>query len=108
MTLWRTYETEFEAAHHIKDHPKCGQIHGHSYYVKVWIGDHPTDTFFDFAQIKDSVEANIIKNYDHHDLGNTTCETIAMSIHNKLSLLWPIRKIKVQVKETSKFGVEID
>jgi len=108
MKIWRTYQTEFEAAHHIKEHPTCGTTHGHSYRVKVSVlGD--TATFVDFHRIKNATDSQLIQ-WDHSDLGDKTCEALVLDLTMAVEIYLfnqiNTGKVKVAINETSKFGVE--
>jgi 6-pyruvoyltetrahydropterin/6-carboxytetrahydropterin synthase len=110
--LWRRYETEFSAAHHIKDHPKCGRTHGHNYKV---IFDIEYDLeFLDFHDIKTQLDY-ILKEFDHKDLGNMTAENLAKQIvdnfaesifrkHERKLL----KSIRLTLYETEKFAVALE
>jgi 6-pyruvoyl-tetrahydropterin synthase len=54
-------EHVFNSAHYLPDHPKCGAIHGHTYYVRnVKIQYDEMDAFVDFGEVK-----KIIADWDH-------------------------------------------
>jgi len=105
--LWRVYgPVEFSAAHFIKGHPKCGIIHGHNYEVVVKAAYY-VDDWVDFGDIKATVE-NVIKDYDHRDLGNITSEELAERIVTKLLLaLDKCVGVKLTLRETKKFAVVV-
>lgn len=105
MLLLRGYKTAFEAAHYIEGHPHCGDKHGHSYHLNVYmIGE--SNEWVDFAKIKEDVESIIKKpNYDHHDLGNRTAETIASEIGDKLAVKGYSGEL--ELSETDKFSVKV-
>ncbi|MEX2514311.1 MAG: 6-carboxytetrahydropterin synthase [Cyclobacteriaceae bacterium] len=67
--LMITKKFNFEAAHHISNHPGlCREIHGHSYTLAVTLKgpiDPATDMIMDFKIIKKMVNAQIIKEQDH-------------------------------------------
>src|SRR5213594_5016282 len=60
--------TEYiDCAHHLPGHPKCGQLHGHTYQVDVSIeGDHAGGMLLDFADLKKAVR-DALAEYDHKD-----------------------------------------
>ena len=106
MKMWRTYETEISYAHYIKGHPKCGELHGHNAKIKVWV--EAIEDFLDFHEIADEVK-KVLKKYDHKNLGHFTCEDLAKAIYDELKKVYGIaRSIRVEVKETSKFGVVVE
>ncbi len=74
---------KFEAAHHLNNYEgQCANLHGHSYFGKVWIRGEIQDPGFviDFNEIKE-----IINLFDHQNLNdlqafenlNPTAENIA-------------------------------
>ena len=60
--------TEYiDSAHHLPGHPKCGQLHGHTYQVDVSVeGDHRGGMLVDFADLKLAVH-DVLAEYDHKD-----------------------------------------
>ena len=98
----RTYETVFHAAHYIKNHPKCGTTHGHTYSLKVYVD---IEGWIDFHDVKARVD-KVLEKYDHKDLGFATCEDIAENILKALRNVFPRAKwLQVELKETPEFGV---
>ena len=82
-----TYRTHFDAAHFIPGHPKCGQVHGHTYWLEVTF-EGPLDSskgwVIDSSIMKEEVESVVAK-FDHrliNDMGLTppTAELIASAI----------------------------
>ena len=105
METFRIYRTHFESAHYIEGHPKCGVKHGHSYNLKIKVhGD--LNEFLDFHDIKTNVEDLLDKKYDHRDLGNCTCETLAQQIQFELKEIFKAH-VDIELFETAKFGVGI-
>ena len=51
-------ELTFSAAHYLPGHPKCGVIHGHTFFVRNL--EVQTSKFVDFGVIKEA-----IRNFDH-------------------------------------------
>jgi 6-pyruvoyltetrahydropterin/6-carboxytetrahydropterin synthase len=100
----RLYKREFAAAHIIAGHPKCGRTHGHNYMLlaKVY-GD--SSKWLDFEEIKWIVDQLIDDRYDHRDIGDMTCEKLARQIQEQLSNSFKTR-VKIELWETGKFGVE--
>ena len=45
------------------------------------------------------------EHYDHRDMGNMTCESLARHLQEQLSILFNTR-VKIELWETGKFGVE--
>ena len=100
----RIYKREFAAAHIIAGHPKCGRQHGHNYTLLARVYGK-TEEWLDFDEIKRKVDGVIDERYDHRDLGNMTCETLARQLQEQLSNLFQTR-VKIELWETGKFGVE--
>ncbi|RLE67023.1 MAG: hypothetical protein DRJ38_00185 [Thermoprotei archaeon] len=100
----RIYKTYFHAAHRIEGHPKCGRTHGHTYHLEVVID---IDGWIDFHDVK-MLTWEVVKWYDHEDLGNMTCEQLALCILRKLWTVFPkANEITVRLFETPEFGVEV-
>ena len=100
----RLYRREFAAAHIIAGHPKCGRMHGHNYMLLVKVYGRSSE-WLDFEEIKRRVDQLVNEKYDHRDLGNMTCETMARHIQEQLSNSFSNR-VKIELWETGKFGVE--
>ena len=58
--------TEYiDCAHFLPGHPKCGQVHGHTYRVDITIeGDHNQGMVVDFNDLKQSTR-EVLSRYDH-------------------------------------------
>ena len=58
--------TEFiDCAHFLPGHPKCGQVHGHTYRVDVAIeGEHNQGMVIDFNELKGKTR-EVLARYDH-------------------------------------------
>lgn len=97
----RIYKTSFDAAHFIKDHPKCGQLHGHTYHIEVIVD---RDGWLDFNELREVVDTFLKSRYDHKNLGNKTCEEIAEDIYHRVG--FDFKCVQVRVFETGHFGVE--
>ncbi|HUK27283.1 MAG TPA: 6-carboxytetrahydropterin synthase [Candidatus Acidoferrales bacterium] len=100
----RLYRREFAAAHVIAGHPKCGRQHGHNYTLLARVYGNSAK-WLDFEDVKRTVDEFIDCKYDHRDIGNMTCETLARQIQEQLSNLFKTR-VKIELWETGKFGVE--
>ena len=82
-----TYRTHFDSAHYLPDHPKCGQVHGHTYWLEATFKgplDSAKGWVVDASVIKKEVDAVVAK-FDHrciNDMGLTppTAELIASAI----------------------------
>jgi len=97
-------ESSFSAAHHIEDHPKCGKTHGHNYKVKLIVS---VDAFLDLGLLKTMLD-NILKHFDHIDLGHCLAEDIAkhivLEVKDKL-VSYNVFEIVALVSETESLSV---
>ena len=100
----RMYRREFAAAHIIAGHPKCGRQHGHNYTLLTKVYGN-SQQWLDFEDVKRTVDGLIDGKYDHRDIGNMTAETLAGQIQEQLINLFQSR-VKIELWETGKFGVE--
>ena len=107
-------EFSFEAAHRLPNVPeghKCARLHGHSFYVRLYVQGEPdphTGWIMDFTDIKMAFKP-ILDQLDHYYLNdikgleNPTSENLAIWIWNqtkpKLAAL-----SRVEVKETCTSG----
>ena len=92
--------TEYiDCAHHLPGHPKCGQLHGHTYQVDVSIdGDHEGGMLLDFADLKKAVR-DVLGEYDHQDCKaflkyptvDNICELIQKRLKGKLAYAFHVR-----------------
>jgi len=100
----RLYRREFAAAHIIAGHPRCGRQHGHNYMLLAKVYGNSAQ-WVDFEDIKRQVDQFIDERYDHRDMGNMTCETLARQIQEQLSNYFKT-KVEIELWETGKFGVQ--
>ena len=100
----RLYKREFAAAHIIAGHPRCGRMHGHNYQLLAKVHGQSSE-WLDFEDIKKQVDKFIDEKYDHHDIGNMTCERLARELQEQLSIFFK-SLVKIELWETGKFGVE--
>lgn len=100
----RLYRREFASAHIIAGHPRCGRLHGHNYQLiaKVY---GKSDEWLDFEDIKKKVDQFIDEKYDHHDIGDMSCERLARQLQEQLRIFFKTT-VKIELWETGKFGVE--
>lgn len=85
--------TEFiDCAHFLPDHPKCGQLHGHTYRVEVTIeGENKTGMLMDFALLK-SETREVLALYDHRNWNDflaypsveNICELLARGLKERI------------------------
>lgn len=104
MLVSRMYRTQIHSAHYIIGHEKCGEVHGHTYYIEV--GVEAREPFLDFHIIKEKVES-VVKPLDHCNITDkfhlSTAEDIAETIARMVSMILN-RCVEVTVWETDKFG----
>lgn len=100
----RLYKREFAAAHIIAGHPKCGRMHGHNYTLLVKVYGRSSE-WLDFEEIKRNVDQLVDGKYDHRDMGDITCETLARQLQEQLSNSFGTR-VEIELWETGKFGAE--
>ena len=56
-----------DCAHFLPGHPKCGQIHGHTYKVEVVIeGEASGGMLLDFSELRAQLRA-VLQRYDHRN-----------------------------------------
>jgi len=107
-------EFSFEAAHLLPNVPpghKCGRLHGHTFYVTLYISGEPGETsgwLMDFADIK-GIFKPVYDRLDHYYLNdiegleNPTSENIARWIWRELKPLLP-SLCRVMIRETCTSG----
>ena len=92
--------TEYiDCAHFLPGHPKCGQVHGHTYRVDVAIeGEHNQGMIVDFNELKGKTR-EVLARYDHRHWNDVLefpsveniCELIASRLGQKLPFPFTIR-----------------
>ncbi len=97
-------ETKFDAAHFLPGHIKCGEVHGHTWRVRVEVFgevDSVTGMVLDLHTLREEV-TSVINKLDHKTLNNVlfipTCELIVTYIKNRL-LDTGLRVESVEVRE---------
>jgi len=100
----RLYRREFASAHIIAGHPRCGRLHGHNYQLLAKVYGK-SEEWLDFEDIKKKVDQFIDEKYDHHDIGNMSCERLARQLQEQLRIFFKTT-VKIELWETGKFGVE--
>jgi 6-pyruvoyltetrahydropterin/6-carboxytetrahydropterin synthase len=108
-------EFSFDAAHRLERyHGKCENLHGHTYRLSVEIEGLPDaeGMIVDFAQVKETVDREVISKFDHSYLNDTirqpSAENIARFVFERLEplLKGPNYSLSaVQVWETPKSSV---
>jgi len=101
MRIGKTFT--FDAAHFIEGHPKCGQMHGHTWKLKVILEGEPDKSGFiiDFHDFKKIVNSVIIQEVDHKCLNDVfdftpTSENIVRWIWQKLEPVFTAYNIKLK------------
>ncbi len=88
-----------DCAHSLPGHPKCGQLHGHTYKVEVILeGENKDGMVIDFADMK-AVIRKILHRYDHKSLNDfleypsveNICEMLQTELKEQLKFSFTIR-----------------
>lgn len=88
-----------DCAHFLPGHPKCGQLHGHTYRVEVTIEGEPAQGMvMDFADLKQVVRG-VLSRYDHRSWNEflaypsveNICERLAGDLRERLAHPFAIR-----------------
>ena len=88
-----------DCAHLLPGHPKCGQLHGHTYRVEVVVeGEMNDGMVLDFADLKSRVRA-VLSRYDHRHWNDfmeyptveNICERLATEIAEMVTLPFSLR-----------------
>jgi 6-pyruvoyltetrahydropterin/6-carboxytetrahydropterin synthase len=78
-----------DCAHLLSGHPKCGQLHGHTYRVEVVVeGEMKGGMLVDFADLKGQIRS-VLSRYDHRHwndfLDYPTVENICDCLANEIA-----------------------
>lgn len=108
-------EFKFDAAHNlIHYHGKCERLHGHTYRLVVKLEGSRDDEgmVFDFSELKNIVNREILSEFDHHYINDfieqPTAENIAVYIWDRLEPLVRTDHTKlheIEVWETATSGI---
>ncbi len=88
-----------DCAHFLPGHPKCGQLHGHTYRVEITIEGEPKGgMLMDFADLKQEVR-DALARYDHRSWNEfleypsveNICERLASDLRERLRFPFAIR-----------------
>ena len=88
-----------DCAHLLPGHPKCGQLHGHTYKVEVVVeGEMKEGMVLDFADLKGRVRA-VLARYDHRHLNDFMdlptvehiCERLATEVAERVPIPFSLR-----------------
>lgn len=107
--MYKTFiEICFSAAHQLRGYPgHCGELHGHTWKVRVEVQTEKTDSIgisIDFKELKQKTET-ILKRLDHHyineispfDQQNPTAEHLSRYIFKELLNILPSHTQLTQV-----------
>jgi len=108
--------TEFvmDSSHQLKGYSgNCSRIHGHSWFVEVWIKGDPkyrdeVGILFDFGRVKhlkDKFDHQLLSEIPPFDTMNSTAENLTKYFYEELKTERPELYFKVRVYET-KVGKE--
>lgn len=113
MIIYKQFS--FDSAHflpHVPEGHKCGNMHGHTYLLTVFIEGKPEEKsgwIIDYGDLKKVIKP-IIDELDHHllneipGLENPTSENLSIWLWNKIKPLVSGLK-KIELKETPSSGV---
>ena len=93
--------TEFiDCAHHLPGHPKCGQLHGHTYKVEVIIEgqNRSGGMIVDFTDLQAQTR-EVLGRYDHKNWNDflqfpsveNICELLAEKLKERLAFPFVVR-----------------
>lgn len=113
MIIYKSFT--FDSAHYLPEVPKghkCGNMHGHTYSLKVFVSgeiDPVTCWFMDFEDLKKTINP-VIERLDHQVLNeiegleNPTAENVVVWIWNQIYTRLP-ELVKLELSETPGSGV---
>jgi len=92
--------TEYiDCAHFLPGHPKCGNLHGHTYKIDITVeGETRNGMVVDFADLKQSVR-DVLAQYDHRALNDfleypsveNICELLSGKLKQRLAFPFTLR-----------------
>ena len=118
--VYKTFvETSFSAAHQLKGYKGlCGELHGHTWTVRVEVETDKLDKIgmtIDFKDLKKKVDS-VVREFDHRCINqrkpfiteNPTAENLARYIYRKMGkiLSEDIKILEVTVLESADYGVK--
>ena len=119
-SVYRAFvDTNFSAAHQLRNYKgSCGDLHGHTWKVRVEVETDRLDEIgmtLDFKDLKERV-GTVIGRFDHRCLNqinpfdneNPTAENIARYVYVEMKELLPekIDVVEVTVWESANYGVK--
>jgi 6-pyruvoyltetrahydropterin/6-carboxytetrahydropterin synthase len=119
-SIYKTFvDTTFSAAHQLRDYEgSCGEMHGHTWKVRVEVETDILDNIGMTLDFKDLIMKvnSVIKRFDHRclnqiapfDKENPTAENIARYVYVEMKKLLPqdIKISEVIVWESANYGVK--
>jgi 6-pyruvoyltetrahydropterin/6-carboxytetrahydropterin synthase len=88
-----------DCAHFLPGHPRCGQIHGHTYKVEVVIeGEASGGMVVDFSELRAHIRT-VLQRYDHRNWNDflefpsveNICQLLARELKEKMRFPFVIR-----------------
>jgi 6-pyruvoyltetrahydropterin/6-carboxytetrahydropterin synthase len=119
-SMYKTFvDTTFSAAHQLRNYEgSCGELHGHTWKVRVEVETDQLDEIgmtIDFKDLKEKADS-VIGRFDHRCLNqispfdeeNPTAENIAKYVYIEIKELLPdkIEIVEVIVWESANYGVK--
>jgi len=119
-SMYKTFvDTTFSAAHQLRNYEgSCGELHGHTWKVRVEVETEGLDNIgmtIDFKDLKEKADS-VIGRFDHRCLNqispfdeeNPTAENIAKYVYVEIKELLPdkIEIVEVIVWESANYGVK--
>lgn len=119
-SMYKTFvDTNFSAAHQLRNYKgSCGDLHGHTWKVRVEVETDRLDGIgmtLDFKDLKKTADS-VIGRFDHRclnqispfDKENPTAENIAKYVYVEMKELLPdkIEIVEVIVWESANYGVK--
>ena len=96
-------ETVIDSSHKLINYDgKCANIHGHTWFVEVWIKGKPSQRdsvgiLFDFGkvkQIKEKYDHKFLNDIPPFDIINSTAENLTMCMYKELKEQHPELRVR--------------
>jgi len=119
-SVYKTFvETSFSAAHQLRGYEgSCGELHGHTWKVRVEVQTDCLDKIgmtIDFKDLKTKADS-VVGRFDHRCLNqispfdeeNPTAENLAKYFYNNMEEILPdnVKILEVIVWESANYGVK--
>ncbi len=89
-----------DCAHFLPGHPKCGQLHGHTYRIEIVVDGEkgPGGMVVDFDDLRKDLKS-VLQEYDHRSLNDfmeypsveNICELLRRGLENRVDLPFTLR-----------------